>query len=47
VAQVEVVKLNEEEMTLCNQALQDCIEGTQRVSQQEQIKGKAILLQMW
>jgi hypothetical protein len=31
----------------CNQALQDYIEGTQGISQQEQIKGKALLLQMW
>jgi hypothetical protein len=41
VAQVEAIKLNEEEM-----ALQDRFEGTQGVSQQK-IKRKALLLQMW
>jgi hypothetical protein len=45
VAQVEATGLNEDKTTLIT--LQDRLEGMQGVSQQEQIKGKVLLLQMW
>jgi hypothetical protein len=46
VAQVEVAGLNEDEMALIIKRFQDRIERAQGVSQQEQSKGKVILLQM-
>jgi hypothetical protein len=44
VAQVEAAGFNEDEMAY-NQALQDCIEGTQGVSQQKKTRGKCSCFQ--
>jgi hypothetical protein len=44
VAQVEATGINED--GAYNQALQNRLEGTQAISQQEQVQGKALLLQV-
>jgi hypothetical protein len=47
VAQVEAVGLNEEEMTLVIKRFKTALKERKEYPQQEQIKGKAFLLQMW
>jgi hypothetical protein len=47
VAQVEVVWLNEEEMALVIKRFKTELKGHKEYPQQEQIKGKVVLLQMW
>jgi hypothetical protein len=46
VAQVEVVGLNEDEMTLIIKRFKTALKGRKEYPQQEQNKGKALLFQM-
>ena len=46
VAQVEAADLNEEEMVLFIKRFKTVLKGAQRILQQRQIKGEALLLQV-